>query len=313
MGWFGADIDAPMVAVRAVHLAASAVTAGVLIFRAAVLVPASRDAPQALSVAPQLRLIVWLALAISVVSGLAWFVLQAASMSGLAIGEAMAPEMLSTVLYETQFGHVMLARSLCALVLAACLGFDRIPGLRWLGLAAGLGLVGAIAWTGHAGATAGGAGVVHLAADVLHLWAAAAWTGGLLALVLLLLALGLAPEAAAARIAAVRRFSTLGLVSVATLIVSGAVHYWILVGSLQAMAVTAYGRLLMVKLVLFAVMLALAAANRLWLTPRLKTAAAERSAMMLTCSAFVELVLALAVFALVGALGTQHPAAHFMI
>jgi putative copper resistance protein D len=79
------------------------------------------------------------------------------------------------------------------------------------------------------------------------------------------------------------------------------------------MAVTAYGRLLMVKLVLFAVMLALAAANRLWLTPRLKTAAAERSAMMLTCSAFVELVLALAVFALVGALGTQHPAAHFMI
>jgi copper resistance protein D len=111
----------------------------------------------------------------------------------------------------------------------------------------------------------------------------------------------------------VRRFSTLGLASVATLIVSGAVHCWILVGSLQLMLVTGYGRLLTAKLVLFAAMLALAVANRVWLTPHLATMAADRSATILTCSAMLELLLAAAVFTLVGALGTQHPAAHFLI
>jgi copper resistance protein D len=313
MDWFGAELDGPLVAVRTVHFAASAVTAGVVIFGAAVLMPASRTAPQVLAVAPRLRLVVWLALLVSVASGLAWFILQAAAMSGLSVGEAMSPGTLWTVLDETQFGQVMLARSLCVLVLAACLCLGGGARLRRLRLAAALGLVGAIAWTGHAGATAGTEGVVHLLADVLHLWAAAAWTGGLLALVLLLLALRLAPDRAPVRIAAVRRFSTLGLASVATLIVSGAVHCWILVGSLQLMLVTGYGRLLTAKLVLFAAMLALAAANRVWLTPHLATMAADRSATILTCSAMLELLLAAAVFALVGALGTQHPAAHFLI
>jgi copper resistance protein D len=313
MDWLGADIAAPMIAARAVHLAASAVTAGVVIFSATVLAPASCPKPQAPSIGSRLRLVIWLALAASVASGVAWFLLQAAAMSGLAFGEAMTPETLWTVLDETQFGQVMLARTLCVVVLAACLGFDGGAGLQRLALVVALGFVAAIAWTGHAGATAGAEGVVHLVADVLHLWAAAAWTGGLLALVLLLFALGRGPEAAAVRVAAVRRFSTLGLASVATLIVSGAIHCWILVGSLQLILVTAYGRLLLAKLVLFALMLALAATNRLWLTPRLATAATGHATAMLTCTAMLELLLAATVFALVGALGTQHPAAHFSI
>jgi len=78
------------------------------------------------------------------------------------------------------------------------------------------------------------------------------------------------------------------------------------------MFVTAYGRLLMVKLALFALMLVLATINRLWLTPRLETGPTARAAAMLTGTAAIELLLAIAVFALVGALGTQHPAAHFL-
>jgi copper resistance protein D len=312
MDWFGAEIAAPMVAARAVHLAGSAITAGVLIFRATVLAPAPSPVAQAPSIRSQLRRVVWFALAVSIASGLAWFVLQAAAMSGLALSEAIAPDILRTVLDETQFGHVMLARLLCALVLAICLGLDRVAALQRLALAAALGFVGAIAWTGHAGATAGGQGVVHVAADVLHLWAAAAWTGGLLALVLLLVAFGRGPEALQARIVAVRRFSTLGLASVGTLLVSGAIHSWILVGSLRLMFVTAYGWLLMVKLALFALMLALATINRLWLAPRLASPASGRAATILTNTAAIELLLAIAVFVLVGALGTQHPAAHFL-
>jgi copper resistance protein D len=312
MDWLGAEIDAPLVAARGVHFAASAIAAGVVIFREAVLAPAPSPVPQAPSIGSQLRRVIWLALAVSAVSGLAWFVLQAAAMSGLALSEALAPDMLRTVLVETQFGYVMLARLLCVFVLAACLGFDGILAMQRLALAAALGFVGAIAWTGHAGATAGGEGVVHVAADILHLWAAAAWTGGLLALVLLLVALGRGPEALPARIVAVRRFSALGLASVGTLLVSGAIHSWILVGSLHMLHVTAYGRLLMAKLAMFTLMLVLATINRLWLTPRLAIAATEPAAAMLTCTAAIELLLAIAVFALVGALGTLHPAAHFL-
>ena len=68
---------------------------------------------------------------------------------------------------------------------------------------------------------------------------------------------------------ATRRFSTLGTVSVATLMASGIVNAWILVGSVHALFVTEYGRLLMLKLGVFAIMLVFAAVNRFWLTPRL--------------------------------------------
>ena len=84
------------------------------------------------------------------------------------------------------------------------------------------------------------------------------------------------------------------------------------IGSLHLLFVTVYGRLLTVKLALFALMLALATINRLWLTPRLAAASTERAAAMLISTAAIELLLAIAVFALVGALGTQHPAAHFL-
>ena len=71
---------------------------------------------------------------------------------------------------------------------------------------------------------------------------------------------------------ATRRFSTLGIASVATLIVTGLLNAWILVGSFDALIITEYGRLLQVKLALFALMLGLAAVNRLHWTPRLAQA-----------------------------------------
>ena len=70
-------------------------------------------------------------------------------------------------------------RSALAIILAACLAYDRLPLARWLALASALGLAAAIAWTGHAGSTPGEMGLLHLTADALHLLAAAAWTGGL--------------------------------------------------------------------------------------------------------------------------------------
>jgi putative copper resistance protein D len=322
MDWFGAGVDAPAIAIRAVHFAATAVVAGSLIFRAAVAGPVLRsdEAWTELFRRQTLRL-VWSGLAISVASGVIWLLLQAPSMSGLSFAEAMAPAVLSTVLNETQFGLVFEIRLVLAVVLAGCLVYDHLARSRWLGLAAAIGLIAGIAWTGHGGATSGPLGIVHVAADLLHLVATAAWLGGLFSLVLLLgAARGTDDASISLAAAATRRFSTLGIASVGTLFLTGIVNAWFLVGSLDALMVTEYGRLLTLKVGLFAVMVAFAAINRFWLTPRLLTPSlqlpAESPARLyslgrLTRNSKIEIVLGLMIYGIVGLLGTLHPAIHF--
>jgi putative copper resistance protein D len=103
----------------------------------------------------------------------------------------------------------------------------------------------------------------------------------------------------------------MGMASVGTLVVTGFVNAWILVGSWRALTDTNYGRLLMVKLVLFAAMLALAAVNRFVLTPHL----ADKTDAMparhkLVRNSMIELGLGFLIFAAVGVLGELHPAIH---
>jgi putative copper resistance protein D len=68
------------------------------------------------------------------------------------------------------------------------------------------------------------------------------------------------------------------------------------------------------KVALFAIMLLIAAANRLWLTPRLALASGNEPQLMvlrrLTRNSMIEIALALMIFAIVGLLGTLHPAIH---
>ncbi len=250
-------------AVRAIHFAATAITAGSLVFRAVVATWRSEEAVAKLLRKQTLR-VAWIGLVIAALSGVAWFLLQAVSMSGLPLSEAMTTRVLSTVLNQTQFGLVSEIRIVLALVLAACLASYRFALAEWLAPAVALGLAAAIAWTGHAGSTPGDTGMLHLAADALHLLGASAWIGGLVSLVLVLTAVRHRQSVASASLArdATRRFSTLGIVSVATLSATGIVNAWILVGSFHALVTTGYGRLLMLKLVVFATMLVFAAVNR---------------------------------------------------
>jgi len=312
MNGFGAEIDVPVVVVRAVHFAATATTAGALMFRAVVADPALRGEDKAGRVVDnRIRVLAWIGLAIAVLSGGAWLLLQTAAMSGQSCGEAVVSGAVLTVLDETQFGLVSEVRLALAVLLAICLAYDRPPLPRWLALGAALCLVAAIAWTGHAASTPHNLGYLHLAADALHLYAAAAWTGGLMSLVLLLSALngGAQPST---ELDAVRRFSALGMVSVATLVVSGFINAWILVGSFRGLFLTDYGRVLLAKLAIFAAMVAFAAVNRFWLTPQLSSLANGVAVRSLRRNAMVEIALALLVFAAVGVLGTLHPATHLV-
>jgi copper resistance protein D len=315
----GDAVNGSLIVIRAIHFAATALTTGTLMFQAVVADPALHSAEAAATVMrAQIRRVAWVGLAITAVSGAIWVLLGAAAMSGLAFSEAITANVLSTVVNETQFGLVFEIRSVLAIILAACLAYDRLRLARWLALASALGLVAAIAWTGHAGSTPGEMGLLHLTADTLHLVAAAAWTGSLVPFALLLAVVRRYPREAWAQLAgdATQRFSTLGIASVATVLGSGIVNAWILVGSVNGLIATQYGRLLMLKMALFVVMVAFAAMNRFWLTPRLALpsgSAAQLEALgRLTRNSVIEIALALMIFAIVGVLGTLHPAIHLI-
>jgi putative copper resistance protein D len=165
------------------------------------------------------------------------------------------------------------------------------------------------AWTGHAGATPGVAGEFPLAADALHLLAAGAWLGGLPPLAMLLAAAwpGKEPRWATVTAIAVRRFSLLGVISVSTLLASGIVNSWYEVGTLNNLFATSYGRLVLVKIALFAAMVGLASVNRFYLTPRLASAGIVRR---LCQTSLAETALGFAAIVVVGFLGAMAPASH---
>ena len=317
MNWLGAGVDGPLVVVRGVHFAATAVMTGTLIFREVVAEAASCSArPAAIIVRTQTLRVAWIFLAVAAASGMIWLLLVAASMSGLSFGESMTSDVLSTVVNETQFGRVSEIRLVLAVIMAGGLAYDRFPLARGLALAMSLGLTAALAWTGHAGSTAGAMGILHLTADTLHLLAAAIWIGGLVSLVLLLSVFRNDQTDAGVSFArdATQRFSTMGVAIVVVVLATGIVDGWILVGSWQALIATFYGQLLVLKIALFAVMLLIAAANRFWLMPRLALRPGSEPQLevlrRLARNSMIEIVLALMIFAIVGMLGTLHPAIH---
>jgi putative copper resistance protein D len=228
-------------------------------------------------------------------------------------GRAVTLSEIATVINETQFGFVAMIRLALAVILAICLVYHHRRSARWLALGAALCLIAAVAWTGHAASTPYGLGYLHLVADALHLLGAAAWVGGLMSLALLLHVLSdyRASVKPALLLDVVSRFSCLGIASVATLVISGIINAWILVGSLRALVVTDYGWVLMLKIGVFLVMVTLAAINRLWLTPRLAVSDGKPLD-ALTRNTVAEIVFGLIIFVIVGLLGTLHPAAHLV-
>jgi putative copper resistance protein D len=258
----------------------------------------------------RLAAILWISLALAVVSGAAWLLALAARIDG----RGAPAGVVWVLLTQTWFGYLWTARAALAFLLfcALWLGKPRDGGTRsgraFIAVTA-ICLMGSLAGSGHAAGTPGALGDVHLVADVLHLLAAAAWLGGLLPLSLLF---GMAlrqtdPSLASALPVATRRFSTLGFLSVGTLLATGLVNTCMLAGSLPALADTGYGRLLLLKVALFAVIVAIASINRLRLMPELPWTDAVRR---LNRNARIEVALGLAIIAIVSVLGTLSPGAH---
>ena len=321
MDWF-------LIAARSLHFAAAISLAGVFAFACCIAGPALRQADAGAAAAARLRRrfgwLAWASLALALISGAAWLVAVAAAMSGKPLAAALSQDLLALVLTRTRFGEDWMVRFVLAVLLAACLvALDgrrarRSGAIGWVAFAIAALMLASLAWAGHGAATAGPAGDLHLAGDIVHLLAAGFWLGTLPPLALLLVharRIGDAPWAAVARIAA-WRFSILGVASVIVLVASGLVNTWFLAGNVPALVGTPYGRLLLAKIGLFLAMAMVGAVNLMRLTPRLVAQPADaapalwRTIARLQRNAQIETAIGLGVIGIVGALGILPPGLH---
>ena len=255
-----------------------------------------------------LAVVAW-SLAAALASALAWLALEALNMSGLPFPDALAPAIVGTVLAQTLFGKLWVARAACLAVLAVSVVFMRHRGAARLAFASASLLLLGLAGMGHAAAGGGSEVVARLGADCLHLIAAGAWLGSLPPLIVVIgeaMAQTDAPAYDAAR-GATQRFSALGVASVGTLLLTGIAGSFFALHDLAALYESDYGKLLLAKVALFVVMLALAAVNRFVLTPRLEAHQVRPSLVALRRNAIAELLLGLGVVCIVAKLGITMP------
>jgi putative copper resistance protein D len=247
-------LDAGLIASRFLHYAAVLSLFGgalfpLYVFRGRHSILSEADA----ALLAWLRRVLFLAVFLALISGLSWFVFTTASMAG-DVSKVVNISVLQTMMLATDFGPLWAVRLVLTILIAGLLvRWPFRPALWLVPLLAAL-LLASLAGTGHARATQGWSGVVHIASDAAHLLAAGVWLGGLWPLGVVI--------AASLRIngrrqgdlaigETLRRFSGFGTIAVAILVASGLVNTWFLVDTPSALIETTYGRLLVAKVALF--------------------------------------------------------------
>jgi putative copper resistance protein D len=270
-----------LILVRWLHLSVSILLASLFLFEAAIVLPATRKLSagigQLLDTIHGLtcRTALW-TLLVALMSWFAWSWLVALTMSGDDLIECLQSGDWLTVLTGTQFGHIWFFRVIVSLVFGIILWVvARTSGRRSFlqTTLAGLSVIElvSLAWAGHGAASPGPFGIVHLLGDALHLLTSAFWPGALapLAAFLVLLLKSSQVEVIVLAAPVVRRFSATSLIAVTVMALTGLLNSIFLVGSFRALLTSAYGQLLVSKLILFFAMVGFGAWNLFLLKPRI--------------------------------------------
>jgi putative copper export protein/mono/diheme cytochrome c family protein len=305
---------------RFVHAAAAVLLVGAFSFTIFVARPTFRrmnapdaDFPAFLNLQLRIAHWCWLALFASALFGL-W--LQTAAVSASADGDAVV-----TLLKETQYGQVWSARMVNLFLLPAVFFFAKRRGSNataWAtaGFLLSAALLLSLALVGHSAAAEGGALIIQILVDALHLLATGIWLGGLVPLALSLRQLNRKADSAALAVAGAvtRRFSALALGCVVIVIVTGAYNAWTLVGGFAPLFGTPYGKLLLLKVSLLLPLLVVAAVNLLRLKSQLANVISSEDALAtlrkLKHNVMTEALLGAAILLVVGYMGVTPPARH---
>ena len=260
-------IEFGLVLARLLHYAATTTLFGVSLFALYAYAGSEPDDMQRW----RIRLLLWSAI-VAILSGLLWFTLSTANMSG-SLSDLTDPEVVWAVAHDTSFGLVWTGRMVLAGIVIVLITVRPVISTTTirdivLSISAAM-LLASLAAVGHTQAEEGWGGFVHMLSDAAHLLAAGAWLGGLILLAHILDHERKTPRGVGPIEKVLMRFSGMGYLAVATLIGTGLINSWFLVGSVSNLARTTYGQVLLAKLLLFAGMLALAVANRFWFVPSL--------------------------------------------
>lgn len=208
-------------------------------------------------------LLAWLGYGLAAFGSMGELVLQVPYAAGTSLPAITASGFESVV--ATPFGTAHLLRLALLAVLAPVLTAIQVSDSavrypRWAAVCIaplGVGLALTWAYSGHAATTTP---AISVPSDVVHLAAVSVWVGGLLALVTAVL-----PRAKTRQLrAALPRWSPVAMLSVVALIISGIVQALLELDSWARLVDTGYGRLLLAKVGLLAVVLAVAAYSRRW-------------------------------------------------
>lgn len=200
---------------------------------------------------------------------------QAVYAAGLPLSKVASSTVRSGML-DDRFGQVWAARlvllGLMALVLVALGRRQALPApLVAAGGALGIGLLVTPGLAGHAATE--DLVPLAMAADVVHLAAVSLWLGGLALLTATVLPRRVAGELAVV----VPRFSRIAFAAVIAILVTGTFQGWRQVRSTAALTDTTYGRLLIIKVILFGLLVALAGLSRRLVQARYRVSAARLS------------------------------------
>jgi copper transport protein len=197
---------------------------------------------------------------VAFVGSIAAVLIESSYTAGLGFSESFKPTIVHEYI-DTHVGHVMALRVVVLLAVAAfglhllrraSLGVARAV----VAIALGLATLATFTLAGHARSGIQVAGAIP--ADLAHLAAFSLWFGGLVVLVVAVLR----PDDPSELEPAVSRFSNVALGAVVVLTGTGVYQGWRQVGSFGALKSTSYGRLLLVKVALVAVVVLVAALSR---------------------------------------------------
>ena len=237
-----------MVVCRFVHFSAVLLLFGGWVFRP--LLPGTLSGPRQ-QVQGAYRGLAWLALA----SGLAWLLLTTLSMAG-SWEDTLDLATLKLVLGSTFFGQVwtahLLFNGLLLIALYTTAGFGLIAVVSFL-------LLATLAPVGHGAMLDGWQGQLLILNQMIHLLCVGAWVGGLPVLWWVL-----TRPAGVAVDAVLRRFSNIGFVLVAGIILTGLINTRVLTGALWPTPLfQGFALILLIKVLLVGLMLLLALFNLL--------------------------------------------------
>ena len=207
---------------------------------------------------------------IALVSGVCWAAASLASITGDP-ASLFDADTLWTFFFDTGFGKIWALRFLLLVtMLLAVLTAGRKLPTRNIASALSAALAALLlvsqAWIGHPAATAAGERTIVVAGYALHVLGASAWLGGLVPLLLLLRAHSAEKNALEF---ALRRFSALGMLAIAMILAGGLSNAWARWDSIDGFIASAWGKVLIVKVLGFFGLFILAAVNRFVLMPRL--------------------------------------------